>query len=80
MAIKDPDFKVNSSDLHYAQHIASLARLKFSQFNSERYNTKKGGIVSDRRRVSKFPLRRCPLLCSVGKERAIEDLLFCAIL
>ena len=24
MAIKDPDFKVNSSDLHYAQHIASF--------------------------------------------------------
>ena len=44
MAIKDPDFKVNSSDLHYAQHIASLARLKFSQFNPERYNTKKGGM------------------------------------
>ena len=66
MAIKDPDFKVNSSDLHYAQHIASLARLKFSQFNSERYNTKKGGIV---RSKTRFKISTSPLpLTLLGRE------------
>ena len=38
MAIKDPDFKVNSSDLHYAQHIASFF-VNFVLFTRDRILT-----------------------------------------